>query len=258
MNSFLSKIAHDSLSILKPRSKLKIESVVIGIRYTYVLLSSGSCGIAYTLTDHLVEKETHKQYLSEKYFYKKDLEYLIDYCTSKYSIFRSVGLATLNALSQAFLPLKDTTHQDISALFPNKSESIGMIGDIQPVRKSLAQKGHRVKILDRFAPPLQHSRITTVEGISDLENVDHLIVSGSALVFDTFDQVRNLLSTISGEKVLLGPSAQILPEVAFKHGFTFIGSSRIMDASSTKRIIMEGGGYRAFKAFTKKYAYQRT
>ncbi|MCK4849140.1 MAG: hypothetical protein KAT16_08955, partial [Candidatus Heimdallarchaeota archaeon] len=61
---------------------------------------------------------------------------------------------------------------------------------------------------------------------------------------------------IQGEKILIGPSAQILPEVAFSTGFTFIGSSKIRDSRLTLSSIMEGGGYRAFKPHTDKYSFR--
>ena len=161
----------------------------------------------------------------------------------------------MNAFSQANLPSLRTENLDILDIFEEKSGNISMIGNIQPVTRFLSQKGYQIKILDRYAPPRQQAQITTAEEISDLKNADHLIVSGSALVFETFDLIRDLLLTIPREKVLLGPSAQILPNIAFKHGFTFLGSSKIINTNSTMRVIMEGGGYRAFKAFTKKYSF---
>ncbi len=255
MSSFLSQLAHDSLSLEKSVSEFNIESVIIGIRYTSVLLSSGSCGVAYTLTDQSAEKNRHNKYLSEKFLFEKSLEYLVEFCASKYSIFRSIGVAALNAFSQANLPSLRTENLDILDIFEEKSGNISMIGNIQPVTRFLSQKGYQIKILDRYSPPRQQAQITTVEEISDLQNADHLIVSGSALVFETFDLVRDLLLTIPGEKVLLGPSAQILPAIAFKHGFTFLGSSEIINTKSVMSIIMEGGGYRAFKEFTQKYSF---
>ena len=74
MSSFLSQIAHDSLSLEKSVSEFNIESVVIGIRYTSVLLSNGSCGVAYTLTDQSAEKNRHNKYLSEKFLFEKGLD----------------------------------------------------------------------------------------------------------------------------------------------------------------------------------------
>ncbi|UCG04717.1 MAG: hypothetical protein JSW11_20110 [Candidatus Heimdallarchaeota archaeon] len=38
---------------------------------------------------------------------------------------------------------------------------------------------------------------------------------------------------MSGKKILIGPSAQILPERAFDLGFSAIGSSRIIFLKST-------------------------
>ncbi len=256
MTSFLFQIAQDSLSSKNVKTDLKIETVIVGVRYTCVLLSNGSCGVAYTLVENEGMKESHHKYLTEKYLHRKDIIELIEYCDSEFSIFRSIGIATLNAFSQANLKVESEEDIGITDILPEKASNVGMIGDIQPITRILVQKGYKVHILDKYPSSGKNPNIVNVNNISDLKNSTHLIVSGSAFVFNNFDYVRDLLSTVPGEKVLLGPTAQILPKIAFKHGFTYIGSSKIIDPSSTIRVIMEAGGYRAFKEFTKKYSFR--
>ena len=76
-------------------------------------------------------------------------------------------------------------------------------------------------------------------------------------IFNNFDAIIDLLPHVTGKKILVGPSAQILPHLAFELGFSDVGSSRITDSEMTTKIIQEGGGYRHFKAFTKKYLFEK-
>jgi hypothetical protein len=182
---------------------------------------------------------------------------LIECCDSKLSVFRSIGVAALNAYSQANLPSTKGINIDVEELFhSDPSVTVGMIGNIHPISNFLVKKGFSLKILDNSISPRQTSQIISVKTVEELSDTQHLIVSGSALVFDTFSNIIKILPEIQGEKVLIGPSAQILPEVAFNTGFTFIGSSKVRDSRLTLSSIMEGGGYRAFKLHTEKYSFR--
>ncbi len=257
MSSALTKLAQDSLALGKSIDDYQVEKVVVGIRYTGLLLSNGSVGVAYTLLDKRTEKESHLEYLSTKYLHEKSLSELIEFCKSKWGVFRSIGVAALNAYSQANLPHTYGKYKDVTELFhSNLTATVGMIGNIHPVSKFLVKRGFNLKILDDSFSPDQTTQIIPVNGVTELADVQHLIVSGSALVFNTFSQIIDILSSIPGEKIIIGPSAQILPEVAFNTGFTFIGSSKIRDSRLTLSSIMEGGGYRAFKLHTDKYSFR--
>jgi len=257
MNSALTNIAQDSISIGKSIDNYQVKTVVVGIRYTGLLLSTGSVGVAYTLFDKRTEKESHLEYLSTKYLYEKSLDELIEFCNSKLAVFRSIGAAALCAYSQANLPPTNMDYKDVSELFHSDlSTTVGMIGNIHPISKFLVKRGFKLKILDKSFSPEQTSQIIPVNTVKELTDVQHLIVSGSALVFDNFSQIIDILPLIRGEKVLIGPSAQIIPKIAFNMGFTFIGSSKIRNSRLTLSTIMEGGGYRAFKPHTEKYSFQ--
>ncbi len=257
MNSALTNIAHDTLALGKSIDNLQVKTVVVGIRYTGLLLTNGSMGVAYTLLDKKTEKESHLEYLNTKYLYEKSLRELVEFCASKLGVFRSIGVAALNAYSQANISLTRGNNIDVKDLFySDPSETVGMIGNIHPISNFLIKKGFTLKILDDSFSPKKSSQIIPVKAVEELSDMHHLIVSGSALVFDTFSNIIDLLPNIKGQKILIGPSAQILPEVAFNTGFTFIGSSKVRDSRLTLSSIMEGGGYRAFKLHTEKYSFR--
>ena len=257
MNSILSTLTQNTLSLGKDIDQYSVKSVVVGIRYTGILLSDGSVGVAYTLLDKKTEKDSHAKYLSKKYLHERSLEEILEFSDSNLSVFRSIAVAGLNAYSQANLPNINEHSKGVTELFQsNSSITVGMIGNIHPVKSILLKKGCKLKILDNSSSPTETTQIKPVDDVQSLKDVEHIIVSGSALVFDTFSNIIELLSHLEGEKILLGPSAQILPDIAFSMGFTYLGSSKITNGESVLTSIMEGGGYRAFKEYTKKYSFQ--
>ena len=66
-----------------------------------------------------------------------------------------------------------------------------------------------------------------------------------------------MIKNISGEKILIGPSAQLLPEVVFSLGFTGVASSIMEDNNKIEKIINQGGGFNIFKKFSKKYTFKK-
>ena len=214
-------------------------------------------GISYTLLDSNTEKDDQIRYLGNKILSEKSLRDLIYYCSSKLGIDRTVGLAALNAYSQANILLDTQIGKDVKDLFlSNPLKTVGMIGNIRPISNFLIKKGFNVKILDNSFSPARTSQLVPITTLEDLFDVHHLIVSGSALVFDTFSNIIEIVKEIQGEKILLGPSAQIIPKIAFNMGFSFIGSSKVRDTRLTLSAIKEGGGYRDFKHHTEKYSFQ--
>jgi len=256
MSSKLAEIAQQTIELIQPSLKLSIKKVVIGLLYTGVQLANGTVGVSYTLTDRRNDLNAYHQLLQKGFLSEKLLIELIDYCSSKYEILRTIGVAALNSLSQAHLDFTTATDQDVSKLLDLTPDSlVGMVGNIHPITRRLHKKNVSLRILDEYNPVLSTKNITPASKVSDLGEVDHILISGSALVFDSLDEIIKLLPQISGSKILVGPSAQVLPEVAFQLGFSLVGSSRIINAEKTLRVLQQGGGYRFFKKYTKKYAF---
>ncbi len=256
MSSQLAQLAERALKFIKPSKNLFIKKVVIGVLYTGIELEDETTGVSFTLTDRSSDHEGYHRLLHNGFLSDQSLFDLIEYCSSPYAILRSVGVAALNTYSQAHIDFSDISSKDIIEIFkPTPDMVVGMIGNIYPISLYLAKKGISVRILDRFMPATSISSISQVNEVSDLEVVDNIFVSGSALVFDNFDRIIHLLSHISGKKILIGPSAQIFPKLAFDLGFSVVGSSRIINSDLTMKIIQEGGGYKFFKIHTEKYVF---
>ena len=110
-------------------------------------------------------------------------------------MFRSIGVAAFNAFCQAYIDFSGISSQNIlEILKPTPNMVVGMVGNIHPISRYLAKKGISMMILDKFMPPTCINSITQVNEVSDLEVVDNILVSGSALLFDNFDEIIHLLS----------------------------------------------------------------
>jgi uncharacterized protein (DUF4213/DUF364 family) len=256
MSLKLVEIAQRTIELTQPSTNLPVKNVVLGLLYSGVQLENSTLGVSYTLTDRRNDLNAYHQLLQKGFLSEKSLKELIDFCSSNYAILRTIGVAALNSLSQAHIDFTTATDQDVSDLLDLTSNSlVGMVGNIHPITRYLSKKNVSLRILDEFNPVTRVKNIIPASKVSDLEDVNHILISGSALVFDSLDEIIKLLPRISGHKVLVGPSAQVLPEVAFQLGFSLVGSSKIIDTEKTLRVLQQGGGYRFFKKYTEKYSF---
>ncbi|MFQ5763245.1 MAG: Rossmann-like domain-containing protein [Candidatus Bathyarchaeia archaeon] len=87
-----------------------------------------------------------------------------------------------------------------------------------------------------------------------LKEADVVVVTGSAIVNQTIDTV---LSTAKNarERIVVGPTASLLPQPFFKRGVTVMGGLRILNADCMLNIVGEAGGaYALMKRCAEKYA----
>jgi uncharacterized protein (DUF4213/DUF364 family) len=235
---------------------ISIKKIVVGLGYTGLLLSDSSFGLSYTLIRSKDEKNQLDDYLLQNPIKKLNIRDILDLYNSKRPFFRCIGLAVLNAYSQVILPLNIAYSGSILDIIQElKPSTIGMVGNITSITDFLVNQNFQVRILDQFnlIPPTQ--QITPLTSVDELAHLDHAVISGSALIFDNLPQILEILTTIPGEKILVGPSAQLHPQIVFELGFTAVGGSQVLDISSTLQAISEGGNYRSFKQFTKKYCF---
>jgi uncharacterized protein (DUF4213/DUF364 family) len=203
-----------------------------------------------------MDHEAHHQLLQAGFLSDKSLRELIGFCSSRYGILRTVGVTALNTYCQAHIDFSSAINQDVREILQaSTGDVVGMIGNVKPLSSYLSEKGISMRILDAFATPKSSQYITPVNNVSELESVDHLLISGSALVFDNLDEIMDLKPQINGKTILVGPSAQIMPKIAFELGFTAIGSSRIINPDLTFKVIQQGGGYRFYRKYAEKYVF---
>lgn len=259
MNTTLYSLAQKTLKLVEDTFKdieMEISDLTLGLFYSGLKTKANVMGIGYTLLDEPISKKKLVISLKNDLLSQKTLKELAHFSEVDLGIFRTIKLIAINALSQSILDLSNAGRKDILEYCDfQKDEKVGMVGNIHPISKTLREIVDEIYILDKFDPPKSETHVYSLEKLSDLPKVDHLFISGSALVFDDFDEILTQLKGISGERVLVGPSAQILPEIAFELGFSLIGSSRVIYPDHITHVIKQGGTYKNFKKFTQKYTF---
>ncbi|UCG01894.1 MAG: hypothetical protein JSW11_20115 [Candidatus Heimdallarchaeota archaeon] len=201
MSLQLNQLSEQALELIKLPGNLVIKKVVIGVLYTGIELKDGTVGVSFTLTDRSMDHEGYHSLVKDGLPSEKRIYELIEYCSSPYSILRSIGVAALNTYSQTYIDFSEASYLDILGILESSSDNVvGMVGNIHPISRHLAKEGKIVKILDKFMPPTYIKNTTQVDKVSDLEVVDSILVSGSALVFDNFDEIIHYYNIFLGKK----------------------------------------------------------
>ncbi len=261
MNKTLVLIAEKTIKLVNDSDLMnehEPEDIVIGLFYSAIKTRKNVMGLSYTLFDVLTSKKRFQTSLEGNLLINKSLRELTHYVEGDLGIFRTIGLAAINTLAQSTLDLSNSVNKNILEICDvQKHDKVAMIGNIRPISKELKTRTNQIYILDNYDSYNNSKDIYQILRIEDLPDVQHMFVSGSALVFDNIDEIIFRLKKVEGEKVLIGPSAQINPSIAFNLGFTIVASSIAISPSSILNAIKQGGTYHYFKKYMQKYVFIR-
>ncbi|MHA2365150.1 MAG: Rossmann-like domain-containing protein [Candidatus Hodarchaeales archaeon] len=228
-----------------------VNDLYLGLSYSGMIVNDDIMGLTYTA---LPDTRFHTPFSWSGELQKKSLNQLIRMFNSSNLLERTIGLVTINAISQVQLKGKLDKYPDlplISILGDVHEKEIGMIGLIKPIADDMIKSGAYVKVMDSEHKKNQMEGVQTIQVIEELKNVSHLFVSGTAMLFNDFIDLVNL--KIKGKKILIGPSAQIIPEIPFQFNFDVVASSFIEYPIKAMQIIKQAGGYYKTKNLSKKY-----
>jgi len=241
--------------ILPPR----VNQIVIGQRYSGVevfpFAYDPMVGLAYTFPGF-------KSGFDKNIIKTKDLNELLSWSYEKPSIKKTLGIATLNAVSQHILQIKNPYHKikgDISDhLNINKDTKITFIGSIRPMIKTFNHTTSNIIVVDHdFGKLSGFEHLTILDDVNQLEpeelSTDILFCTGSSLINDTFEGILDIYRHKAGKIILIGPTSSMLPDLFFDNGVNMVSGMKIFDSSAALRVIGEGKGTRVFKQYGKKY-----
>ena len=154
---------------------------------------------------------------------------------------RSFALATLNAL-KAHEPDHDDTdvfdHVSVEG-----SDSVVMVGYIEPIAAMLQRKGARVAVFEHRA-----LNATVIKPEQDMgmaiKDADIIILTATTIINNT---LRDILArpTTARDVILMGPSTPMIPEAFAATPITHLAGSLVIDREKAFQIVMEGGGTQA-------------
>ncbi len=244
-------------------SSERIERLVVGVFFTAVQLSGGTCGLARSeLSGELCCTTDHQRNLGEfspGRLKGKTIFDILDHPDER-PLFASVKMAVLNAVSARIIASCDYTvmtgRDPIEWIDASAGKTVTIVGAFQAYMDKLSELPCRLQVLelDPTAFPERHRRLyVPAERAADvLPGSDAVILTGSTLVNNTLDDLLALISP-QAFTVLVGPSAGLLPDLLFRKGIDLIGTIRILDPGIMFTVVSEGGaGYHLFRTCAEK------
>ncbi|WP_236610554.1 Rossmann-like domain-containing protein [Methanocaldococcus villosus] len=216
--------------------------------YTYVLIKGkkgNSIGLAMTLIEDIQ--------FCESEFDEIDVRTFIEKVDSVNIIERTIGLATINAVSQYYLNLEGAKFDDATGIIKDVKK-VAIIGNMKPIVNKLKNRGYEVYVFER------NPRLKSIDTLSDcfeynlLPNMDAVLISGTSLINDSIDMILER-SKKAKIKVLVGATAQALPEF-FKGYLTHIASVKIINIKKVLLNLKLGSSSKLFSnEYSRKYYY---
>jgi uncharacterized protein len=245
--------------------------VRIGAFYTAVQLSSGGVGVAFTtreLGKAVCCPKTAASAPPAGRMAGQDAWALAEYALSPVPLRRSVGIATLNALSTLTVERYGTPGgqmvRDLDALDAaevSAQDTVAMVGAFVPFIKKLKGNVAALWIIDKHRDALNADEQAFWRPAEDagrvLSAVNIVIISGSALVEGGIDE---LIDSARGarKRILAGPTTPLWPPPFFEAGIDVLAGVRILDGARMLTVVSEGGsGYYFFDQIAEKVCVLR-
>lgn len=251
-------IVDDLLKLVEKRNdrlkNLIISRMCISLCYTAVMLDDGHVGLCHTPIEDVVHTHINRR---PDFHGSRALE-LARLASSFDLIERTVGVATLNAISQKIMDEEHYQREfDVDALenIDVKAEDeVAVVGYIRPLVEKLRAKAKRVHVFEHN-PQLRGEALpdTFVEMI--LPRCDVAVISGSSLANGTVDR---LLELSKGARLVIfaGPTASMLPGPLFDRGVGVIAGVRAMGPKVVDAVA-EAKPFMSFREHVEKYVIRR-
>ena len=237
-------IHEELLEISKPLlSERKVLDLVVGIKYTAVLLDNAKLGLAFTLKDPFMTK-------SRVNISTDDPQKLAFLLTSTSPIQSSVGLATINSASQTLISKRDvgSSKNLLDALALGEKDQILMIGLMLPLAWELHNSVSKIWAVEdvlstKEGPPnLEVRPWWALDLILHKEKVSAILISGSAIGNKTIDHIIEVARKRGSKVALVGPSVPIFPDFWKAKGVKVLAASLIIKPDLALKLVKGGFG----------------
>lgn len=216
----------------------------VGVAYAYAIVRREArefMGVAFVPLEDLTEFTV----------VEADIDRVRELVSSHNILEKAVGVAIINAISQALVDERELRRGDIvESLHVSRDDVVVVVGNMRPIVAALSSSC-RVIVVERN-PRLRHDALPDSLLARLLSEATVCIVTGSALVNDTIDFVLEKARHCR-VLALVGPTAQILPDTLLSRGFTHVASLRIENVTLARHIVMRGGGARELARAGWKY-----
>ncbi|MDI6902603.1 MAG: DUF364 domain-containing protein [Methanocellales archaeon] len=225
-------ILEDLLELLQKHAPDSvIEQYCIGGHYTGVKLEK-EMGVAYTPSDILLSFELDN-------ITGADAMRTARLALSDRILERTIGIATINALSWGIIPKRyQVCVGDPLKRIVIRDKIVVMVGYFPPVAEQLSSIAKDLRIIERKEMEGTHPSEDAEDVMSD---ADVIIITGSALIYGGME-VYLQYGMNADEVIVLGPTASMLPDPFFERGATIVAGIQITDPNAALDIISHAGG----------------
>jgi uncharacterized protein (DUF4213/DUF364 family) len=236
----LSQMKDKTIQIMD--EKFKIEDFSLALPYTYVIISGKNgkaIGVAMTLPEEIGSYKNKIEKISvDEFINKADSLNIIE---------RTLALATINAVSQYYIDLRDAKYMDAIEIIENiKNLKIALIGNIPPIAKELKNRGYALYVFERNQKLWNENVLSDSLEYQLLPKMDAVLLSASTLVNGTIDMILDR-SKNAKFIILTGPTSQVLPEFLKDTKITHIASMKIVDIDNAVKYLKLGDFHRFSK-----------
>jgi uncharacterized protein (DUF4213/DUF364 family) len=257
-------ILNETLELIKSRyghriNSVTIEKLVAGIYFTAVKLSNGYCGLAYTVSDSDDSCASNRNRgfgdFTPGNFTGQKVTSLFTYPDQSCFI-KTIRLAAMNALSAELMTEPGYTiieNKDPFELLDLAApKQVCVVGAFLSYLKKTVESGSSLKVieLNETAVPDEYKQFLVPAGKTEevIAQSDVVIITGSSIANHTLDGLLEIIPE-EAQVILVGPTSSLLPDIFFKRGVDFIGSTRITDTEKMFQLIAEGAsGFHLFKS----------
>ncbi len=250
---------------------LTVEDVRVGLFYTAVQLSSGDVGVAFTprgLTDAVCCPQSAAEAPLAGKLAGRSAWSLAEYALSRAALRRSVGVATLNALSSLAVARHSVPQAQllpgVDALDAAKvqpEDRVALVGAFVPFIKRLSHQVSVLWVIDKHPEALRpdERRLwrSPEEASRVIAKANVVIMTGSILVEGGTDEL--LESAQSARRVIMaGPTASPWPPTFFARGVHVLAGIRVTDGPKLLEIVSQGGSGYFFGEGAEKICFIRS
>jgi uncharacterized protein len=236
---------------------IAVSDVRIGVFYTAAQLATGHLGVAFTprgLTDTVCCPRSAASAPPAGTLAGREAWELAAYAQAPSALRRSVGVATLNALSALAIERHGVAHARIAhgldaldAADVRLDDVVVMVGAFTPFIRKLKGRVAGLRVIDAHPEGLKPEELEMWRSphlaAETLAEATVVIITGSALVEGEADSLLRAAAH-ARRIVLAGPTASPWPAPFFDRGVDVVGGIRVLDAARMLQIVSEGGsGY---------------
>ncbi len=222
-NIIAKKVIESSEPYLKDRI---VTDLVIGLSLAAVQLDNGFVGVSYVHRDDLLPRcgsGYSGDVIGKSAFDIASL--LVKSLNPITSLDKTIASAILCAGSHA-IDIPDDNSSKMFGVDFSANDTIGMIGNIAPVARSLENKGCKVIVFDKAMSDrgLGENIIAMEKQRELLPNCNKMLISGSAFINGTIDELLELTKD-SEETIMVGTSTPMYPAGWQGTGVTVLAGS---------------------------------